>query len=81
MENAQNIIQNKMSDTKRLDNENMRRLLLRKYIIEMFVTGMILGTIIFLSYNKFIDGCTTGTLLGTIVGYTLKDLRKYQNKS
>ncbi len=79
-ENKNSSSSNKMSDTKRLDNANMRLLLFKKYLIELGTTLLILVTILVLAFSKIIDGCTVGTLLGTIVGYSLKDIRKYQNK-
>lgn len=35
------------------------------------ILTLLLSTILLLAYWKIIDGCTIGTLLGSIVGYTL----------
>ena len=68
-----------MSEIKQKDNQNMRSLLFKKYIIELITIGILLVVILILACNHLIDGNITGTLLGTIVGYSLKNPRKYQN--
>jgi hypothetical protein len=68
-----------IDELKQKDNESMRNLLRTKYRIELCVLIAILITILVLSCNGLIDNCTVGTLMGTIIGYSLKDLRKYQN--
>lgn len=70
-----------MSNNKRLDNQDMRKLLFKKYIIEGIITIVVFLSIFLGAYYELIDKAVTGTLLGTAIGYCLKNPRKYQSNS
>ncbi|UAB75670.1 hypothetical protein [Mesoflavibacter sp. SCSIO 43206] len=42
-----------------------------KFVKDVIVNLLILGTIILLSMNKIIEGSIVGTLLGSVIGYSI----------
>ena len=42
-----------------------------KFIKDIIVVLFILGTILLLSYHKIIEGSIVGTLLGSVIGYSI----------
>ncbi|MFI1770376.1 hypothetical protein [Thalassobellus citreus] len=42
-----------------------------KFIKDLVINLLILGTIILLSMNKIIEGSIVGTLLGSVIGYSI----------
>jgi hypothetical protein len=70
-----------MSDNSLENKKNIRMLLYRKYWFENFGTLILLISIFALAYFKLIDSITTGTLMGAILGYTLKTLENIKIKS
>jgi hypothetical protein len=64
-------------DSNELDNEkDMRRFLTKKYWQEIIFAIVVFVSIIITSYCGLIDKCTTGTLMGTGIGYFLRGIRK-----
>ncbi len=54
----------------------MRRFLNGKNLYEWASIGLTYSVIIFCAWMKFIDTCTTSTLIEVVVGYHIKDIRK-----
>ena len=44
---------------------------IKEYLIDILLVLIILGAIIFSSSKGFIDTCTSGTLIGAVIGYAL----------
>lgn len=65
-----------MGDNKLAYEQGFRKFLLFKYFIEMCLLSIILIALYFFSCCGFIDGCTTGTLLGAVIGYFANSIRK-----
>ena len=64
-------------DNNGLENEkSMRRFLIIKYLIELLVLLSMLVALGIFSYFGFIESCTIGTLLGVIIGYFARGIRK-----
>ena len=50
--------------------------MLKKYLIEFAFMFVLLGAVIFARYLTYIDNSAVGSLLGAIIGYFAKDIRK-----
>ena len=48
---------------------------LREYLFDIIMVGVILIGIIYSAINGYIEHCTTGTLIGTVIGYALSRLK------
>lgn len=60
-----------------LENEkSMRRFIHGKNFYEWVAITTTYVAIIFCAWMKFIDACTTSTLIGVVIGYHIKDIRK-----
>ena len=60
-----------------LENErSMRKFLNGKFLYELVSISITYIAIIFCAYMRFIDTCTTSTLIGVVIGYHIKDIRK-----
>ena len=58
------------------DQVNLRKFLIDKYWFEIGTLIIMLTTIFLCCYFRFIDMCTAGTLLGSIVGFFAGSIRK-----
>ena len=77
VDNTQSFKKNIIMHDNNLENEkSMRRFLIYKYITEIVIFLIIFIGIFIFRYFNFFDNATTGTLIGTAVGYLLSDIRK-----
>jgi len=65
-----------MGDNKLAYEQGWRWFLIGKYFIEMSLLSIILFALYCFSCCGFIDTCTTGTLLGAVIGYFASSIRK-----
>ncbi len=47
----------------------------KEFLKDTIVLLLILGNVIFLYFNNKIDNCTLGTLLGSIIGYSIGNFK------
>lgn len=75
-QNCDEEFKHKFPDKWLANEKSMRSCLSHKYWLELGTLIVALATIVILAFfNKIIE-CTTGTLIGVVVGYCLKGLRK-----
>lgn len=65
-----------MTDNELKNEISMRKFINGKNLYEFVSILLTYAAIIFCSYMKFIDNCTTSTLIGVVIGYHIKDIRK-----
>ncbi len=65
-----------MGDNKLAYEQGWRKFLIKKYIIETCLLTIILFALYCFSCCGLITGCTTGTLLGAVIGYFASSIRK-----
>lgn len=69
--------QSYVMDSNFLANEkNIKSFMLKKYIIEYLTLALILFAVLFSRWLEFLDNATTGTLLGSVIGYFARDIKK-----
>ncbi len=65
-----------MTDNELANHRSMRKFIHGKNFYEWASIATTYFAIIFCSWMKFIDVCTTSTLIGVVIGYHIKDIRK-----
>lgn len=65
-----------MGDNELNDRENFRRFLIKKYVVELIFYLVVVSTLFVFKHFDFIDSTTTGTLVASVIGYFVSDIRK-----
>lgn len=66
----------KLSDNELQNEKSMRAFLLKKYLIDWLVLITLLVSIFIMRHFVYIENTIVGTLLGAIVGYFARGIKK-----